>query len=635
MPMCRSPSPPKRWRIGAASIAKVEFFNKGVLIGTATTAPYQISWVGAPAGTATLTAKATDSTAPATNSTATSTPITLTLTSTNPPPAVSLTAPASGRTYAAPATINLAATASDTNGSVTKVEFLAGGTVVGIDTASPYAATWSNVPAGAYALTAKATDNGGATTTSTVRTVTVVNNTPPQVALTAPVAGQSSAFGAPITLAATASDAEGTIAQVEFFAGTTLIFTDYAAPYAFTWSSGAVGPHTITARATDNLGATTTSSAVGVTVTANAVPTVSLALPRSGQRFVTGQTINLVATADDADGTVARVEFLRDGTLVGTATSAPFVHAWANLPTGTFAISARVVDNLGATRNSNAATIYVEPLTVTVESPLEYAQVSSPSVLVSGTIGAPPNSGVTVNGVRAQVHGYQFFANDVPLAEGVNAISVVVVTADGVVRTTTRNVTRGSSGPIRVFVDAERGFAPHTATLRVDNRSGLTITSVRYENLGSATLDTSRADQQVLGTLTLASAGIATPTVVVTDSGGNVYRQQVGVLAASRSSVDALLKAVWNTYTATLAAGRVDLALESLPAVTAARYKPILEPLGPHFATIIPTWSAPMTGRLADDVGEYTIARSIDGQNRLFFIYFVRDDRGIWRLDSM
>jgi len=48
--------------------------------------------------------------------------------------------------------------------------------------------------------------------------------------------------------------------------------------------------------------------------------------------------------------------------------------------------------------------------------------------------------------------------------------------------------------------------------------------------------------------------------------------------------------------------------------VTAARYKPILEPLGPHFASIIPTWSAPMTGRLADDVGEYTIARSIDAR---------------------
>jgi len=121
----------------------------------------------------------------------------------------------------------------------------------------------------------------------------------------------------------------------------------------------------------------------------------------------------------------------------------------------------------------------------------------------------------------------------------------------------------------------------------------------------------------------------------ITDAAGNVYRQQVGVVAESKSSVDAQLKEAWNAYAATLSAGRVDLALASLLPVTAARYKPILEPLAPHFATIVPTWSPPNTGRLADDVAEYTIGRSIDGQNRLFFIYFVRDDRGIWRLDSM
>jgi hypothetical protein len=618
-----------------ASIAKVEFFNKGALIGTATTAPYQIAWTGAPVGTATLTAKATDSTAPATNSTATSTPITITLTSANPPPAVALSAPASGATYAAPATISLAATASDTNGSVTKVEFFAGGALVGTDTMSPYAFTWSNVPAGTYALTARATDNGGATTVSAPRTVTVASNAAPQVTLTAPGAGQSFAYGVPIALSANASDPDGSIAKVEFFAGTTRLSTDTSAPYALSWNNATVGTHAITARATDNLGTATTSSPASVTVTSNALPTVNLALPREGQQFVSGQTVSLVATAGDTDGTIARIEFMHGSTVIATATSAPFAYAWTNVPTGTYAIYARAVDNQGAARTSSVVTIHVAPLAVTVSSPMENAQIAASSVLVSGTFTAPPNSGVTVNGVRARVHGNQFFASDVALVEGANAISVVVVTADDNALSATRNVTRSGSAPFRVFAEPESGLAPHAATIRIDNPSGLAIAGVSYEYLGTAVLDTTGANQEVLGKLTLASAGIATPTVVVTVSGGNVYRQQVGVLAESASSVDALLKAVWNTYTGTLASGRVDLALASLPAVTAARYKPILEPLGPHFASIIPTWSAPMTGRLADDVGEYTIARSIDGQNRLFFIYFVRDDRGIWRLDSM
>jgi len=618
-----------------SSIAKVEFFNKGVLIGAATTTPYQITWTGASVGTATLTAKATDSTAPATNSTATSTPITITLTSANPPPTVSLTSPVSGATYAAPAEISLAATASDANGSVTKVEFFAGSTLVGTDTTSPYAFTWSNVPAGTYALTAKATDSGGATSVSAVRMVTVASNAPPQVTLTAPSTGQSFAYGAPIALSANASDIDGSVAQVEFFAGTTRLATDTSAPYAFSWNNAAVGTHSLTARATDNLGTATTSSPASVTVTSNALPTVNLVLPRVGQQHVTGQTINLVATAGDTDGTIARIEFLHGTTVLGTATSAPYAYAWTNVSAGTYAIYARAVDNQGAVRTSSVVTVQVAPLAVTVTSPVENAQIAAASVLVSGTFTAPANSGVIVNGVRARVHGNQFFASDVALVEGANAISVVVVTADETVLTATRNVTRTGTAPIRAYLEPESGFAPHAATIRVDNPGGLTITGVSYENLGAAVLDTTGADQQTLGRLTLASPGIATPTVVVTYSGGNVYRQQVGVLAESKSSVDTLLKEVWNMYTATLAAGRVDLALASLPPVTAARYKPVLEPLAAHFASIIPTWSAPMTGRLADDVGEYTIARSIDGQNRLFFIYFVRDDRGIWRLDSM
>ncbi|MCK6434187.1 MAG: Ig-like domain-containing protein [Aquabacterium sp.] len=91
----------------------------------------------------------------------------------NTPPSVSLTSPAPGSTYTAPATIALAASASDTDGSVAKVEFYAGATKIGEDTTAPYAVNWSSVPAGSYSLTAVATDNAGATATSTAVNVTV------------------------------------------------------------------------------------------------------------------------------------------------------------------------------------------------------------------------------------------------------------------------------------------------------------------------------------------------------------------------------------------------------------------------------------------------------------------------------
>ncbi len=91
----------------------------------------------------------------------------------NTPPTVSLSAPAAGATYTAPASIALAANASDSDGSIAKVEFYAGATKIGEDTTAPYTLNWSNVAAGSYSLTAVATDNAGASTVSAVVGITV------------------------------------------------------------------------------------------------------------------------------------------------------------------------------------------------------------------------------------------------------------------------------------------------------------------------------------------------------------------------------------------------------------------------------------------------------------------------------
>src|SRR5687767_256755 len=62
----------------------------------------------------------------------------------NQPPGVTLTAPANGTMYNAPATITLTANASDPDGSVARVDFYQGGTLVGTVAAAPYIVTWIN-----------------------------------------------------------------------------------------------------------------------------------------------------------------------------------------------------------------------------------------------------------------------------------------------------------------------------------------------------------------------------------------------------------------------------------------------------------------------------------------------------------
>ena len=83
--------------------------------------------------------------------------------SANLPPAVSMTAPADNANFVAPATISLSANASDSDG-ITRVEFYQGASLIATSTngladgSRAYTATWSNVAAGSYTLTAKAYD---------------------------------------------------------------------------------------------------------------------------------------------------------------------------------------------------------------------------------------------------------------------------------------------------------------------------------------------------------------------------------------------------------------------------------------------------------------------------------------------
>ena len=100
----------------------------------------------------------------------------------NPPPSVALTSPAADLAVSPGATVNLAATATDSTaaggaGSVVSVEFLANGAVIGTDSTAPYFFQWA--PAvGTYTLAARATDNEGAASTSSSVTVEVRNQTP-------------------------------------------------------------------------------------------------------------------------------------------------------------------------------------------------------------------------------------------------------------------------------------------------------------------------------------------------------------------------------------------------------------------------------------------------------------------------
>jgi photosystem II stability/assembly factor-like uncharacterized protein len=93
----------------------------------------------------------------------------------NAPPSVTITSPTYNANFAAPATISIEVNATDTDGTITKVDFYNGTTLIGTSTIAPFGYNWSNVASGNYILTAKATDNTGNLTTSTTVNIAVIH----------------------------------------------------------------------------------------------------------------------------------------------------------------------------------------------------------------------------------------------------------------------------------------------------------------------------------------------------------------------------------------------------------------------------------------------------------------------------
>ncbi|MDB6036116.1 MAG: Spore coat protein CotH, partial [Verrucomicrobiales bacterium] len=180
-------------------------------------------------------------------------------------PVVVITQPAAASVFGQAAPVTIVAAASDSDGTVAKVEFFVDGESIGIDSAPPFSLVWSNLIAGTHLLTARATDNRFASAVSGAITVRVQAR-PPTVALVSPTNGSLLLAGAPIGLAAAALAPDGFIAKVEFYSGPTKLGEMLSSPYLFSWTNAAPGTYTLSAVATDNNGLTALSSSVSVNV---------------------------------------------------------------------------------------------------------------------------------------------------------------------------------------------------------------------------------------------------------------------------------------------------------------------------------------------------------------------------------
>ncbi len=313
----------------------------------------------------------------------------------NTPPTVSLSASATAISIGGSSV--LTALASDPGGSIVRVVFYSGGVQLAQDTAAPYTYTFSPATAGTYTLTAVATDNqlGQSTSAPVVITVASTGNQAPTVSMSA--SQTVMALGTATLLSASAADSDGTVSQVVFMSSGTPIATVTSAPFQFNYIPPAAGTFSLTAVATDNSGATATSSPVSLTVNTgsaprdNKAPTVSLSASSTAVQVNTATS--LTANASDPDGTISKVEFYNGTTMIGSDSTSPFTVNFTPTTAGTYAMTARAYDNWGVTTISNTVSI------VASTAP-QAAQLPRITLSLSNTLFAP-GATVTLTGAAA------------------------------------------------------------------------------------------------------------------------------------------------------------------------------------------------------------------------------------------
>jgi regulation of enolase protein 1 (concanavalin A-like superfamily) len=416
------------------------------------------------------------------------------------PPVVSITGPASGSTFTAPASITISAAASDSDGSIAKVDFFSGATLLGSDVTAPYSVTWNNVAAGSYTVTAVATDDSGAAATSAAVSITVSGSSSALPAGwsngdigSSGAAGSAGYAGGTFTVTAAGADVWGTadafhyvyqplngdgtivarVASVQSTAawvkagvmirnglsanaahgfmlvswskgiafqrrladGNTSVSTAGSASTAPRWvkltrvgsvltsyesADGAawtqVGSDTFAMGSSVSIGLAVSSHVNGVTTTAtfdnvsvtsapapNTPPSAAVTSPASGAAFTEPATIALAASASDTDGSIASVAFYAGSRLLGTATTAPYSVTWSSVPSGSYTLSAVATDNRGAVTSSNPVTITVNSAPSTA-LPADWGQSDIGAVPFAGSA-TYTNETFSVTGSGADIWG--------------------------------------------------------------------------------------------------------------------------------------------------------------------------------------------------------------------------------------
>lgn len=347
--------------------------------------------------------------------------------------------------------VTLSAVASDPDGTIQSYAWRRGDTVLGNE-----ATIQATLPDGVSDITVTVTDNTGLTASDSVRiTLTTAAAPVANAGSDQTLADTDGAAGELVSLAGSATDADGTIAAYQWLLGQTQIATG-ATPQVRL----ADGVNLVTLLVTDNTGNTGTDS-VQITVNGGVRPTASAGADQTvaDSDGLPGELVNLAGSGTDSDGSIARFEWLLGETSLGIGASVQ-----ARLPDGINTVTLRVTDNVG--------TIGTDTLLVTVGvAVLPVANAGSDRTLTDsdrqpGELVSLAGSATTRTGT---IVSYRWLLGSEPLGtgnplqvrlpDGANLVTLIVTNSASATSSDTVQITVGAP-PVRTSLSALPNLDP-------------------------------------------------------------------------------------------------------------------------------------------------------------------------------
>jgi hypothetical protein len=278
---------------------------------------------------------------------------------------------------------------------------------------------------------------------------------------------------------------------------------------------------------------------------------------------------------------------------------------------------------------------------ISIDPAIVGATVDDDNLLIRGFVSAPANAAVTVNGSVTHIDDLgRFNANEVPLLPGSNTVKVEVTTQAGQSASQTIIVNSTGTGPFVVHASPTEGLESLEVTFTIENPTNTPFKQMLFDldNDGYPNLILTPAqfvDGKMTVTATYPEGTWLAVLKVYDDQDHVIYSTSRSIVVRIPQILQAKLLGIYDAMLTRLRAGNIAGAMTAFTGSAYDKYNAIFTQLQPSLAAIVDQLGEVKEVTFNGDLAELTLARDTPDGVRLFMIYMLRSEDGIWRIDGM